>query len=151
VETSAKITKSLRKEDVDKKWWVIDAENKTLGRLASQVASLLRGKHKPSFTPHVDGGDFVVVLNAKKVVVKGKRAEQKAYFSASGYPGAGKFTSFKEYISRRPEFVIEHAVKGMLPKNRLGRQIMKNLKIYAGDEHPHAAQMPESIDLKYDC
>ena len=151
METSAKITKSLRKEDVDKKWWVIDAENKTLGRLASQVAFLLRGKHKPTFTPHVDGGDFVVVINADKVVVKGKRAEQKAYFSASGYPGAGKFTSFKDYMARRPDFVIEHAVKGMLPKNRLGRQIMTNLRVYAGSEHPHEAQQPKEFDLKYEC
>ncbi len=149
VEASAKITKSLRKEDVDKHWWVIDAENLTLGRLATQVAFLLRGKHKPSFTPHVDCGDFVVIVNAEKVQLRGKRVEQKEYFSHSGYPGAAKFRSFGDLIKRKPEFVIEHAVKGMLPKNRLGRDIIKHLKVYPGTEHPHTAQKPEKFELKY--
>jgi len=149
VESSAKITKSLRKEDVDKRWWVIDAENITLGRLATQVAGLLRGKQKPSFTPHIDGGDYVIVVNADKIQLKGKRYEQKEYFSHSGYPGAGKFRSFKEMLAKRPEFVIQHAVKGMLPKNRLGRQIIKHLKVYAGPEHPNQAQMPQTFELKY--
>ena len=149
MEASAKITKSLRKEDVDKRWWVIDAENATLGRLASQVATLLRGKHKPSFTPHIDGGDFVIVINADKVQLKGKRIEKKEYFSHSGYPGAGKFESFTNLLHKKPEFVIQHAVKGMIPKNRLGRMIMKHLKVYAGKEHPHTAQKPEIYEMKY--
>ena len=147
MEASAKITKSLRKEDVEKSWWVVDAENQTLGRLATQVAVLLRGKHKPSFTPHVDCGDFVIVINAEKIQIQGKRLDQKEYFSHSGYPGAGKFRSFKELIANKPDFVIQHAVKGMIPKNRLGRQIMKNLKIYAGTEHPHEAQQPKNFEL----
>lgn len=147
MESSAKITKSLRKEDVDKKWWVIDAENTTVGRLATQVAVLLRGKHKPTFTPHIDCGDFVVVINADKVQFQGKRAEQKEYFSHSGYPGAAKFRAFKNVIQDNPEFVIEHAVKGMLPKNKLGRQILKHLKIYANPEHPHTAQQPEKFNI----
>lgn len=149
VETSAKITKSLRKEDVDKHWWIVDAENMTLGRLATQVAFLLRGKHKPSFTPHIDCGDIVVVVNAEKIQVKGKRIEQKEYFSHSGYPGAAKFQAFDDLIKRKPEFIIEHAVKGMLPKNRLGRAIIKHLRIYAGSEHPHTAQKPEKYQMKY--
>ncbi len=142
METSAKITKSLRKEDVDKKWWVIDAENQTVGRLATRIATLLRGKHKPSFTPHVDCGDYVIVINAEKVLVEGKRTDKKTYFSHSGYPGATKFTSFKDLIKKKPEFIIQHAVKGMLPKNSLGRKILKNLKVYDSAEHPHSAQKP---------
>jgi len=147
VEASAKITKSLRREDVDKKWWVIDAENTTVGRIATQVAVLLRGKHKPTFTPHIDCGDFVVVINADKVQFQGKRAEQKEYFSHSGYPGAAKFRSVKNVMIDKPEFVIEHAVKGMIPKNKLGRQIMKHLKVYASSEHPHSAQQPEMFKI----
>jgi large subunit ribosomal protein L13 len=147
VEASAKITKSVRKEDVNKNWWVVDAENQTLGRLATQVAVLLRGKHKPLFTPHVDCGDFVVIINAEKIQAQGKRAEMKEYFSHSGYPGAGKFRSFKELIQNKPDFIITHAVKGMIPKNSLGRQIMKKLKVYAGGEHPHQAQKPEAFKL----
>jgi len=149
VESSAKITKSLRKEDVDKNWWIVDAENITLGRLATEVAVLLRGKHKASFTPHVDGGDFVIVINAEKIQLKGKRLEQKEYFHHTGYPGAGRFESFKDKLAARPDFVIQHAVKGMIPKNKLGRVIMKHLKVYAGSDHPHAAQMPETYKFKY--
>lgn len=148
MEASAKITKSIRKEDVERSWWVVDAENQTLGRLATQVAVLLRGKHKPSFTPHVDCGDFVIVLNADKIQVKGKRVEQKEYFSHSGYPGAGKFRSFQDLLEKKPEFIIQHAVKGMIPKNRLGRQIMRKLKVYAGNEHQHQAQQPVTYELK---
>jgi large subunit ribosomal protein L13 len=149
VETTDKITKSMRKEDVLHRWWVVDAEGKTLGRLATQVAILLRGKNKPWFTPHVDCGDFVIVVNAGKIVLHGKRAEQKEYFHYTGYPGGGRMQSFKDMIVKKPEFVIEHAVKGMLPKNKLGRQIIKKLKVYGGAEHPHAAQKPETFELKY--
>lgn len=146
---SARITKSIRKEDVESKWYIIDAADQTLGRIASQVAFILRGKHKPSYTPHVDCGDFVIVINAEKVQVQGKRAEMKEYFRYTGYPGGGRFTTFKDAIAQKPAFVIEHAVKGMLPKNRLGAVINKKLKVYAGAEHPHKAQKPEVYELVY--
>jgi large subunit ribosomal protein L13 len=149
VETSAKITKSMRKEDVTRKWLVVDATNQTLGRLATQVAMMLRGKNKPCFTSHVDTGDYVVVINAEKIQLEPKRAEKKEYYHYTGFPGGGRMESFKSLISRRPTAVIEHAVKGMLPKNRLGRVIIKKLKVYAGPEHPHAAQMPETVELTY--
>lgn len=149
MEPSAKMTKSLRKEDVTRDWWVIDAAQQTVGRLSTQVAILLRGKHKASFTPHVDNGDFVVILNADKIMLEGKRPNQKTYFRHTGYPGGVKVESFKELIANKPERVIEHAVKGMLPKNKLGRQIIKKLKVYAGSEHPHEAQKPKVMELKY--
>jgi large subunit ribosomal protein L13 len=120
-----------------------------LGRLASQVAYLIRGKHKPDFTPHVDCGDFVIVLNAAKIRVKGKREEQKEYFHYTGYPGGDRFRSFKDLVKNKPEEVIELAVKGMLPKNSLGRKMGKKLKVYAGPEHPHAAQEPTELKLSY--
>lgn len=145
---TAKSTKSFRKEDVERDWWVVDASGKTVGRMATQVAALLRGKHKPWFTPHVDTGDNVIVINADKVVLQGKRAEQKEYFRHSGYPGRGKMTSFKAQMAKRPEKVVEDAVWGMIPKNRLGRQIIKKLKVYAGNEHPHSAQEPKEFELK---
>ena len=140
-------TFQAREIDVEKKWFLVDAEGKTLGRLASEVAKILRGKHKPIFTPHVDTGDYVIVINAEKVKVEGKRAELKSYFSHSGYPGGAKVKYFKDLIKTKPEFVIEHAVKGMIPHNRLGRRIIKKLKIYAGSEHPHSAQKPELLNL----
>jgi large subunit ribosomal protein L13 len=149
VESSAKITKSIREQDVQAKWHVVDAEGLTLGRLASQVAYLIRGKHKPDFTPHVDCGDFVIVLNAAKIRVKGKREEQKEYFHYTGYPGGDRFRSFKDLVKNKPEEVIELAVKGMLPKNSLGRKMGKKLKVYAGPEHPHAAQEPTELKLSY--
>jgi len=149
VESTAKITKSLRKEDADKKWWVIDASNQTLGRLSTQVARILRGKHKPTFTPHVDCGDFVIIINAEKIQLKGKRTEQKEYFHHSLYPGGVKIQSFKNVMKNKPEFAIQHAVKGMLPKNTLGRKMYMSLKVYTGSEHPHAAQQPEIHELKY--
>lgn len=145
MEPSAKFTRSFRKEDVQRDWWVVDAEGQTVGRLSSKIASILRGKHKPWFTPHVDTGDFVIVINADKVVLQGKRAEQKEYFRHSGYPGAQKITSFKAMMERKPEFVIQNAVNGMLPKNRLGRQIAKKLKVYAGGAHPHESQQPKEL------
>lgn len=142
-----RITRSLRKEDVTRKWYVVDAKDQILGRLATKVARILRGKHKPNFTPHVDNGDFVIVLNAEHVKMTGKRENLKTYFRYSGYPGGAKTVSFKEYKQKNPQFIIEHAVKGMIPHNRLGRQILKKLKVYAGTEHPHAAQKPEVLPL----
>jgi large subunit ribosomal protein L13 len=149
VESSVKITKSLRKEDVDKKWWVVDASNQTLGRFASQVAAILRGKHKPEFTPHVDCGDYVIIINAEKIMLSGKRPDKKEYIHHTLYPGGQKIEKFKKVMNEKPSFVLEHAIKGMLPKNRLGRKIGKNLKIYAGVEHPHTAQKPEILQLKF--
>jgi len=146
---SAKMTKSLRKEDVTRDWWVIDASEQTVGRLSTQVAILLRGKHKATFTPHVDNGDFVVILNAEKIMLQGKRPAQKTYFRHSGYPGGVRLDTFKDVMNTKPERVLEHSIKGMLPKNRLGRQIIKKLKIYVGNEHPHEAQKPRNLELKY--
>lgn len=129
--------------EVERKWYVIDAEDKTLGKIASEVASILRGKKKPIYTPHVDTGDYVVVINAEKVRVTGKKEEQKIYKSHSGYPGGLKETTLRELRAKKPEEIIRHAVKGMMPKGKLGRQMFKKLKVYAGPEHPHTAQNPE--------
>lgn len=138
-----KSTTFFREGDVVQKWFVVDANGKTLGRIASQVARILRGKHKPQFTPNADVGDFVIVVNAEKVKVTGKRTELKEYFHYTGYPGGAIFQQFKDVIINHPERVIEHAVKGMIPHTKLGRQIIKKLKVYAGTEHPHSAQKPE--------
>lgn len=129
--------------EVERRWWIFDAADQPLGRLASRIAFILRGKHKPTFTPSVDMGDSVIVLNASKVKVTGKKAEQKIYFSHSGYPGGDRYIPFRHMINRKPERVIELAVRGMLPKNRLGRQIGKRLFVYRGAAHPHHAQKPE--------
>ena len=129
--------------EVERKWYVIDAEDKTLGKIASEVASILRGKKKPIYTPHVDTGDYVIVINAEKVRVTGKKEEQKIYKSHSGYPGGLKETTLRELRAKKPEEIIRHAVKGMMPKGKLGRQMFKQLKLYAGPEHPHTAQNPE--------
>ncbi|GAB5465101.1 MAG: 50S ribosomal protein L13 [Candidatus Kapaibacteriales bacterium] len=147
MEPSAKFTKSFRKEDVERDWYVVDAENQTVGRIATRIATILRGKHKPIFTPHVDTGDFVVVVNAEKVKLTGKRASQKEYFKHTGYIGNQHTTSFKSMMEKHPERVLEYAVKGMLPKNRLGRQMYKKLKVYAGENHPHEAQTPKELVL----
>jgi large subunit ribosomal protein L13 len=144
-----RITQSVRDQDVTRQWWVVDADGQTVGRLATQIAVILRGKHKALFTPHVDCGDFVVVINADKVVMQGKRAEQKEYFHNTGYPGGGRMRSFKDLMKTKPEEVVELAVKGMLPKNSLGRVIVK-MKVYSGSVHPHEAQMPKVWTLKYD-
>jgi large subunit ribosomal protein L13 len=130
-----------------RQWWVLDAEGQPLGRVASRVASILRGKHKTTFTPHVDTGDFVVVINAGKVKATGKKLDQKNYYTHSGYIGHLKATSLRDTIARTPEMPIKLAVKGMLPKNVLGRQLIKKLKVYAGSEHPHAAQSPQQLSL----
>lgn len=126
----------------ERKWWVVDAEGKVLGRLATEVADVLRGKNKPIFTPHVDTGDFVVVVNAEKVKLTGKKWSEKMYHHHSGYPGGLKSVCAADLLRRKPEALIHHAVKGMLPKNRLGRKMIKKLKVYAGSEHPHEAQQP---------
>jgi large subunit ribosomal protein L13 len=149
MQTSANFTKSLRKEDATADWWVVDAAGHTVGRLATQIATLIRGKHKPSFTPHVNCGDNVVVINADKVVMQGKRAEQKEYFHNTGYPGGGRHRKFSDLMQSKPEEVIELAVKGMLPKTRLGKAMHSKLKVYAGTDHPHAAQAPKVYELPY--
>ena len=132
---------------VNKEWVVIDATNEVLGRLASQVAKILRGKNKPSFTPHVDCGDYVVVINADKVRLTGKKMTDKVYVRHTGYPGGQRFATPADYLQKRPTFVLEKAVRGMLPKNRLGDAIFRNLKVYAGAEHPHTAQTTRQIKL----
>ncbi len=139
-------TFSAKSEDVERRWYVIDAENQVLGRVAVQAAKLLRGKGKPIFTPHVDTGDFVVVINADKVRVTGKKNEAKMYTSFSGYVGGHKSESFRHRIERHPELIIESAVRGMLPHNRLGRAIFTKLKVYKGTAHPHQAQSPVVLD-----
>lgn len=142
-----KMTISAKESEVEKNWWVIDATGQTLGRLASRVAFVLRGKHKPLFTPHIDCGDFVVVINADKIELAPKRAEMKEYFHYTGYPGGQRVKSFQQMMQSHPDRVIESAVKGMLPKNRLGRRLIKKLKVYAGAEHPHQAQQPQVMEL----
>jgi large subunit ribosomal protein L13 len=142
-----KYTYSAKDSDNQDKWWVVDAENAILGRLASQVAATLRGKHNPLFTPHADLGDSVVVINAEKIVLTGRKMEQKNYYRHSGYIGGLKTITARKLIEKRPEDVIRFAVKGMLPKNSLGRRLYKKLKVYAGDRHPHEAQQPETMSI----
>jgi large subunit ribosomal protein L13 len=142
-----KSTYFFKQSEVEQKWYLVDAQGQTLGRLATQVAKVLRGKHKPVFTPNIDAGDFVIVVNAEKIKVTGKRTELKEYFHYTGYPGGAVFDSFKDMVKKNPQRVIEHAVKGMLPHNRLGKKIIKKLKVYAGVEHPHTAQKPEALAL----
>lgn len=140
-------TYSAKSSDVTRDWFVVDAEGKTLGRLASAIAATLRGKHKPTFTPHVDTGDFVIVLNAGKVRVTGNKETQKIYYTHSNYPGGLKSTSLKDLRARHPDRIIENAVKGMLPRNALGKAQLKKLKIFEGSTHPHTAQNPASLAL----
>jgi large subunit ribosomal protein L13 len=140
-------TYSAKAEDIEKTWWVVDATDQTLGRLATQIASLLRGKHKPKFTPHIDCGDYVVVVNAEKIHVTGQKLDQKMYHRHSGYPGGLRSITLRDQLDKNPERVIESAVRGMLPKNRLGRRIRAKLKVYAGPDHPHAAQNPQPYEL----
>lgn len=134
-------------EDIQREWFVIDAKDQTLGRLASQIATLLRGKHKPIFSPHVDVGDYVIVLNADKIHVTGRKLDQKIYYRHSQYPGGLKKRTLREQLDKFPERVIEKAVRGMLPKNKLGNKMIKKLKIYTGDTHPHQAQKPKVFEL----
>ncbi|WP_395374982.1 50S ribosomal protein L13 [Marinicella sp. W31] len=140
-------TFSAKADEINRSWFVIDAEGKTLGRMATEIARRLRGKHKPEFTPHVDTGDYVVVVNAEKVAVTGNKLNQKIYHKHTGYIGNLKSTPLKDMLIKHPERVIEIAVKGMLPKNSLGRQMYRKLKVYAGSEHPHAAQEPKTLEI----
>ena len=139
------ITKSLKAKEINKAWYVADAEGKTLGRFASEIAKVLRGKHKPTFTPNLDMGDFVVVVNAEKVNLSGKKNTDKTYFKHTGYIGSKTFTKLDQIRKIHPERIVEKAVWGMLPKNRLGRSILKNLKVYSGPQHPHMAQQPKEL------
>ncbi len=140
-------TASAKPLEVERQWYVIDAENQVVGRLASQVAAILRGKHKPSFTPHVDCGDFVIVVNADKARFTGKKETNKLYYRYSGYPGGLRTRTAKEMRQRRPIYIMEHAIKGMLPKGPLGRSMFKKLKVYASPTHPHEAQQPKVLSL----
>ncbi len=142
-----KLTRFISTENADRKWYVVDAKDQVLGRLASKVAMIIRGKNKPTFSPNADTGDFVVIVNAEKVKMTGKRELLKTYAHHSGYPGGLKVKSFEELIAKKPEFVLENAVRGMLPKNRLGNKLIKKLKVYSGESHPHQAQKPETISL----
>lgn len=142
-------TYMAKPHEVERKWYVVDATDQTLGRLATQVAAILKGKHKPIYTPHVDTGDHVIVINAEKVRLTGNKLQGKKYYRHSGYVGGIKETTAGEMLQRHPERVIRAAVWGMIPHNRLGRKMIKKLKVYAGNEHPHEAQMPEPLELKY--
>ena len=140
-------TFQAKKDQVEKNWYLVDAEDKILGRLASRLASILRGKNKPIFTPHVDTGDFVVVVNAKKIKLTGRKLKEKMYYHHSGYPGGIKSINANDLLDKNPEEVLRKAVKGMLPKNSLGRNMLKKLRVYPNDFHPHEAQQPEKIEL----
>jgi len=140
-------TYDAKKGEIEHSWYVVDAESKVLGRLATRVADVLRGKHKPIFTPYVDTGDFVVVINAEKVHLTGTKMDNKKYYRHSGYPGGLKITTPAELLRKKPEAIIMHAVKGMLPKTKLGRQQFKKLKVYAGKDHPHQAQQPSELKV----
>ena len=144
-----KYTYSAKSTDNPDKWWVVDAEGAVLGRLASKIAAQLRGKNNPLFTPHADTGDSVVVINAEKIVLTGRKLDQKIYYRHSGYVGGLKEITAKKLLEKRPEDLVRFAVKGMLPKNRLGRQLYKKLKVYAGGNHPHEAQRPEALEIKF--
>jgi large subunit ribosomal protein L13 len=146
--TAATKTYQATAQDRERDWYLVDAEGKTLGRLATQIADVLRGKRKPTYTPHVDVGDFVVVVNAEKVTVTGKKREDKLYWRHSGYIGSIRSQSLGDLLERRPDEVLRRAVKGMLPRNRLGRAQLRKLKVYAGPDHPHQAQKPETLDIE---
>jgi large subunit ribosomal protein L13 len=140
-------TYAVKASEIERHWWVVDATDQTLGRLATRIATLLEGKHKPTYSPHLDTGDHVVVLNAAKVKVTGNKLAQKRYYRHSNYPGGLKEESLEALMERKPELVIERAVKGMLPRNRLGRAMIKKMKVYSGGEHPHQAQQPTAAEL----
>jgi large subunit ribosomal protein L13 len=147
VNTNSYKTFTATPDDIDKQWVLFDAEDQILGRLASRAATILRGKDKPTFTPHMDTGDNVIVINAEKIKLSGNKMRDKRYFRHSGYPGSEHFSTVSEKMEKDPTFLIRNAVKGMLPKNRLGRKLLTNMRIYAGPEHPHEAQQPEKIEL----
>ena len=140
-------TFTAKPESVTRDWYVVDATGKTLGRIATEIAARLRGKHKPEYTPHVDTGDYIIVVNAEKVAVTGAKAQNKMYYSHTGFPGGMKEISFEKLIAKKPEMVLELAIKGMLPKGPLGRAMFRKLKVYAGAEHQHAAQQPQVLDI----
>ncbi|MGA9350919.1 MAG: 50S ribosomal protein L13 [Anaerolineae bacterium] len=140
-------TYTVGAKDIERGWYLVNAEGKTLGRLASEIAHVLRGKHKPIYTPHLDCGDYVIVVNADKVRVTGRKLDQKMYYRHSGYPGGIKGISLRNQLQKHPERVLQAAVRGMLPKNPLGRKMLKKLKVYAGDSHPHQAQQPKVLEL----
>ncbi len=140
-------TFSAKQNEVERKWWIVDLEGKTVGRAATEIARVLRGKHKPIFTPHVDTGDFVICINADKVVFTGNKTDAKMYYRHSGYPGGLKEINARDLLEKKPEMVISLAVKGMIPKTKLGRKIFKKLKVYTGSEHPHAAQQPQTLEV----
>ena len=140
-------TKTLKISEIEKDWWIADAESQILGRLASKIDQILRGKHKVNFVPHMDNGDCVVVINAEKIMVTGKKEEKKSYFRHTGYPGGVKTTSLALLRRTYPERIIENAVKGMLPHNKLGRRMLKHLKVYVGTDHPHSAQTPKTLEM----
>ena len=140
-------TKSLKASEISKEWYIANAEGKTLGRFASEVAKVLRGKHKPSFTPHMDMGDFVIIVNAEKIKVTGNKETDKVYFKHTGYPGGGSEISLAEMRRSKPHRILENAIKGMLPHNRLGRSIYSHLKVYSGPNHPHSAQKPKKLEI----
>lgn len=133
--------------DIKRKWWIVDADGQRLGRLATRIATILRGKHRPIYTPHLDTGDFVVVVNADKIALTGNKLEQKSYFKPSPYPGGSKIIPMKRVMENKPEWVVRKAIWGMLPHNRLGRKLIKKLKVYTGSEHPHSAQQPDVLNL----
>lgn len=137
----------VKSRDMQRKWWVVDAEGQILGRLAAKVVILLRGKHKAFYTPHMEVGDWVIVVNAEKVAVTGRKRDDKIYYRHSGYPGGLKAQNFSRALAKKPTFPLEHAIKGMLPKGRLGRKLFNHVKIYAGSNHPHAAQKPETMEI----
>jgi large subunit ribosomal protein L13 len=147
VNTNSYKTFSATPDDINKQWVLLDAEGKVLGRLASEAAIMLRGKHKPEFTPHMDTGDNVIVINADQIALSGKKMQKKQYFSHSGYPGSERLTTAAEKMAKDPTFLVKNAIKGMLPKNKLGRKLMGNLRVYAGPEHPHQSQKPRKIEI----
>ncbi|MDX1479419.1 MAG: 50S ribosomal protein L13 [Saprospiraceae bacterium] len=140
-------TKSFRKEDVNRDWYVVDAAEHNLGRMCTRIAEVLRGKHRPEYTPHVDCGDHVIVLNADKVRMTGNKIDQKEYLRYSGYPGGQKKATAREMLAKKPEFIVENAVRGMLPKSKLGRAMFRKLHVYTGTEHPHQAQQPKPLNV----
>ena len=140
-------TFTQKQEEIARNWYVVDAEGETLGRLASRIAPILKGKHKPVYTPHMDCGDYVIIVNAEKVRVTGRKMDQKLYHRHSGYPGGLRSISLKDQLAKHPERVLQAAIRGMLPKNKLGRRMLKKLKVYAGDSHPHQAQQPRPLEL----
>jgi len=140
-------TITAKLNEIEKKWYVVDANGKILGRLASKVAHILKGKHKPIYSPHLDVGDNVVIINAEKIRVTGKKAQQKLYYRHTGYPGGLRTRKYGELLQSKPEWILEHAIKGMLPHNKLGKQLFRNLRVYSGDEHPHSAQKPEILEI----